>query len=191
MIRIDGPTLAELRQQAGLTQYELADRTGIPQARISRAELGRPIDDLTRMAAALGYDLALIPRDAGPAPRAANGRCTDPACPNAAIDNHAHLSQADGDELLRQIVAAMVEDFPAEDQVSASISTLAAETVPPVDLGTVWPENGTGGDIVHLIHDSDTTRCCYREVTELPAGELTTMNPDAVTCGLTPREEQP
>ena len=57
--------IVELRERRGLTQAELADRTGIDQADISRIERGaaNPTErTLGRIAEALGADLRLVER---------------------------------------------------------------------------------------------------------------------------------
>lgn len=46
-----------------------------------------------------------------------------------------------------------------------------------------WDAERKSWRVVHLIRDTDTTCCCSRDVADLPAGELTTLSPDAVTCG--------
>jgi ribosome-binding protein aMBF1 (putative translation factor) len=59
--------LAELREKQGLTQLELASRTGIPQSQISRIEHGSispTASTLARLADALGADLRLVERHA-------------------------------------------------------------------------------------------------------------------------------
>lgn len=60
-----GPALADLRRSNGTTQRQLAAAAGTRQTQISNFELGatRPnIESLIRLADALGYDLALVPR---------------------------------------------------------------------------------------------------------------------------------
>lgn len=71
MIRLDdlgnlGPQLADLRLLNRLSQRALAEVSNTRQSQISNFELSatRPnLDTLVRLAAALGYDLALIPRE--------------------------------------------------------------------------------------------------------------------------------
>jgi transcriptional regulator with XRE-family HTH domain len=61
--------LAELRRAwlaSGLTQQEIAGRTGIVRPNITRALNGKHMPTLKTLACvahALGYDLALIPRE--------------------------------------------------------------------------------------------------------------------------------
>ena len=64
--KLDGRALARARRRARLTQQQLADRIGVTNMAISLIELGknRPAHDtLARIADALGYDLALIPKE--------------------------------------------------------------------------------------------------------------------------------
>ena len=58
-------TLVEARREAGLSQRELARRSGVPQAAISRIEAGRVAprtSTLDRLLAACGHDLELVER---------------------------------------------------------------------------------------------------------------------------------
>lgn len=58
-----GGQISVLRKRRGLTQEQLAERTGIDQAEISRIErgAGNPTEDtLARIAQALGAELALV-----------------------------------------------------------------------------------------------------------------------------------
>ncbi len=60
-----GAEFSLLRQEAGLTQDELADRTGIDQAEISRIERGASNateDTLARIAQELDAEIALVRR---------------------------------------------------------------------------------------------------------------------------------
>jgi transcriptional regulator with XRE-family HTH domain len=60
-----GPLLGDLRRHGRTTQRQLAADSQCRQAQISNFEVGatRPnLDTLIRLAAALGYDLALVPR---------------------------------------------------------------------------------------------------------------------------------
>lgn len=63
-----GDRLRELRQEAGLTQFDLAIKAGVKPASLSRWESGKvkkvSHDALQKLAAALGVDAALL---AGPA----------------------------------------------------------------------------------------------------------------------------
>lgn len=57
--------LRRARRIAGLSQRELADRSGIAQPVIARIESGRSsprTDTLDRLLASCGFDLALVPR---------------------------------------------------------------------------------------------------------------------------------
>jgi ribosome-binding protein aMBF1 (putative translation factor) len=57
--------VVELREKHGLTQIQLAERTGIDQGDISRIERGSAMPNektLIRIADALGADLMLVPR---------------------------------------------------------------------------------------------------------------------------------
>ncbi|GAA1883365.1 helix-turn-helix transcriptional regulator [Paeniglutamicibacter psychrophenolicus] len=61
-----GQGLVAARELAGLTQPQLAQRSGVQQADISRIErgLGNPTrDTLIRLADALGMQLVLLPKD--------------------------------------------------------------------------------------------------------------------------------
>jgi transcriptional regulator with XRE-family HTH domain len=61
-----GIAVAFMRNIAGLTQRQLAARTGFNQAQIAAWEAGhgRPnVASLLRVADVLGYDLALVPRE--------------------------------------------------------------------------------------------------------------------------------
>jgi transcriptional regulator with XRE-family HTH domain len=58
-----GSRLRELRQKRGLTQVQLAERCGFPQARISELERGGRSPNLTtivRLAVALGCKLSAL-----------------------------------------------------------------------------------------------------------------------------------
>jgi DNA-binding XRE family transcriptional regulator len=58
--------LAERRLELGLTQGELAKRSGVPQSEISRIETGNgnpTVRTLAALAKILKADLAVIPRD--------------------------------------------------------------------------------------------------------------------------------
>jgi transcriptional regulator with XRE-family HTH domain len=58
-------SLRYCRRRAGLTQRELAERSGVPQSSIARIESGklRPrIDTLTRLIEACGMELQASPR---------------------------------------------------------------------------------------------------------------------------------
>jgi transcriptional regulator with XRE-family HTH domain len=61
-----GPALRRLREQgAGLTQVQVAERTGISQGRLSRYETGRKIPDLStleRLLLCYGTDLVGLDR---------------------------------------------------------------------------------------------------------------------------------
>jgi predicted transcriptional regulator len=53
------------RRRAGLTQRELAERSGVPQSSIARMESGKlkpRIDTLTRLIEACGMELQVSPR---------------------------------------------------------------------------------------------------------------------------------
>jgi transcriptional regulator with XRE-family HTH domain len=71
VIRISDPagfpaTARRLRHAAGLTQRELARKVGVTNMAISLIELGKSgttLHTLLNLADALGYDLALIPRE--------------------------------------------------------------------------------------------------------------------------------
>ena len=61
-----GDYLKTLREKRGLTQTELAGRSGVPQSEISRIERGsvHPTErTLVRLADALDADLVLVERD--------------------------------------------------------------------------------------------------------------------------------
>jgi ribosome-binding protein aMBF1 (putative translation factor) len=63
--------VVELREQQGLTQMQLAERTGIDQGDISRIERGSAMPNertLIRIANALNADLMLVPRVNGGEP---------------------------------------------------------------------------------------------------------------------------
>lgn len=63
-----GETLKRRRLEAGLTQYELAARTGIAQPNIARIEAGRyavRFDILARVADALGCRVDIVRKEAG------------------------------------------------------------------------------------------------------------------------------
>jgi transcriptional regulator with XRE-family HTH domain len=79
--------LIELRQKLGLTQQELADRTGIAQSEISRIERGaiHPTDTTwARLAAALGGEVRIVER-----PQAARSSTTSRRTAMAAVANGA------------------------------------------------------------------------------------------------------
>jgi transcriptional regulator with XRE-family HTH domain len=111
----------------GVSQREIAERIGCsrPTVRALLAGNRTAAIRLLDLADALGYDLALIPRDAEPDVR---------AMPNGAERPGEHWN------------ARLIREAAERAQVSASISTLAAEAAPPRDPGTVGPENGTGGE---------------------------------------------
>jgi transcriptional regulator with XRE-family HTH domain len=57
--------LVRARRRAGLTQRELAARTGVAQPAIARLEAGRVVprvDTLSRLLRACGWDLDVVPR---------------------------------------------------------------------------------------------------------------------------------
>lgn len=61
-----GHTIAFLRGLAGLTQLQLGAKAGFKQAQIAAWETGQNVPGvptLTRVMDALGYDIALIPRE--------------------------------------------------------------------------------------------------------------------------------
>lgn len=58
-----GKRIAQLRMEAGISQYKLADLTGISQGNIARIETGKystGIDILSKIGDALGYQLDFI-----------------------------------------------------------------------------------------------------------------------------------
>lgn len=60
-----GSILKRARKISGVSQRDLADRSGIAQPVIARIEAGRAsprADTLDRLLAACGFDLALVPR---------------------------------------------------------------------------------------------------------------------------------
>jgi DNA-binding XRE family transcriptional regulator len=71
VIRLDQPSdftpaLRRMRQDAALTQRDLGHNAGITHTTISlieRGSYGTTLHTLLRLAHALGYDLALIPRE--------------------------------------------------------------------------------------------------------------------------------
>ena len=75
-----GMRLAALRKDAGLSQYELADYVGVPQANIAfweRSEKPPRSEVLPKMAEALGVtveDLLIVDAEKGVSRKAANGR---------------------------------------------------------------------------------------------------------------------
>lgn len=61
-----GPALGDIRKLLGLTQVALAADAGLWPSQISQWEAGQTHPDLVslaKLAAGLGYDLALIPRE--------------------------------------------------------------------------------------------------------------------------------
>lgn len=50
-------------------------------------------------------------------------RCTDPHCPAVEIENHAHMTQAEQDELVHLVVKAMTEDLPADGDATTREDT--------------------------------------------------------------------
>lgn len=64
-IRI-GKRIAQLRKEAGLTQAQLSELTGIAPGNIPRIELGRystGVDLLSKIGDALGYQLDFLPKN--------------------------------------------------------------------------------------------------------------------------------
>ena len=61
---VSGAQLAEIRQQLGLTQVQLAEATGLSQARISQIESGDAVglDTLRAYVAGLGGHLDIVAR---------------------------------------------------------------------------------------------------------------------------------
>lgn len=58
-----GQRIAQLRKEQGMTQAELAERTGIQRAHITRIEAGRysvGIDLLDKIAVALGMEVDFV-----------------------------------------------------------------------------------------------------------------------------------
>ena len=61
-----GKRIAQLRMEAGISQYKLADLTGISQGNIARIETGKystGIDILSKIGDALGYELDFVRHD--------------------------------------------------------------------------------------------------------------------------------
>jgi transcriptional regulator with XRE-family HTH domain len=78
-----GPLIREARLRAGLTQTELADRTGRERSVIARWEQGSvspSIDNLLAVINACGYELplVLVPRDTSRDERLEEGRLLSP-----------------------------------------------------------------------------------------------------------------
>ncbi len=64
LAEVSGTQLAELRRQAGLTQVQLADATGLTQARISQIEHGKDVslDILRAYITGLGGQVEIVAR---------------------------------------------------------------------------------------------------------------------------------
>ena len=63
-----GKRISRLRMEAGISQYKLADLTGISQGNIARIESGKystGIDLLSKIGDALGYELDFVRHDTG------------------------------------------------------------------------------------------------------------------------------
>jgi transcriptional regulator with XRE-family HTH domain len=78
-----GPLIREARLRAGLTQQELADRTGRERSVIARWEQGAvspSIDNLLAVVHACGFELplVLVPRDTSRDERLEEGRLLSP-----------------------------------------------------------------------------------------------------------------
>jgi transcriptional regulator with XRE-family HTH domain len=78
-----GPLIREARLRAGLTQQELAERTGRERSVIARWEQGAvapSIDNLLAVVHACGFDLplVLVPRDTSRKERLEEGRRLSP-----------------------------------------------------------------------------------------------------------------
>ena len=61
-----GKRISRLRMEAGISQYKLADLTGISQGNIARIESGKysaGIDLLPKIGDALGYELDFVRHD--------------------------------------------------------------------------------------------------------------------------------
>lgn len=61
-----GKRISRLRMEAGISQYKLADLTGISQGNIARIESGKystGIDLLSKIGDALGYELDFVRHD--------------------------------------------------------------------------------------------------------------------------------
>lgn len=60
-----GKRIAQIRMEAGISQYKLSDLTGLDQGNIARIEMGRystGIDVLSRIGDALKYQLDFVPK---------------------------------------------------------------------------------------------------------------------------------
>lgn len=70
VVRLEEPAsamgaLRTIRRNAGVTGYQLGPRAGLDQSHIARLEMGYShpsLPTLFRLAHALGYDVALVPR---------------------------------------------------------------------------------------------------------------------------------
>lgn len=61
-----GRRIAEVREEAGITQLELSERTGLQQSNLARVESGRystRLDTLAVIADALGRKVELVKKD--------------------------------------------------------------------------------------------------------------------------------
>lgn len=61
-----GRRIAEVREEAGMTQLELSERTGLQQSNLARVESGRystRLDTLAVIADALGRKVELVKKD--------------------------------------------------------------------------------------------------------------------------------
>ena len=59
-----GRSLADARNEAGLTQHDVAETLGVPRGTIVRLEQGQPVSTVIAMKAirVVGRDVALVPR---------------------------------------------------------------------------------------------------------------------------------
>lgn len=60
-----GKRIAQLRMEAGISQYKLAELTGLVPGNIARIETGKystGIDILSKIGDALGYQLDFVPK---------------------------------------------------------------------------------------------------------------------------------
>lgn len=129
-----GQQLLDARTRKGFSQRTLAERTGVPQAHISKIEQGRVdirITSLVELARALDLDVRLLPRQALPAVegavRAVEGEASDGA------ESRALATLAEQERTLEQIRAA----YPNLAAVQKLLPTIRELKLLPYDTETL------------------------------------------------------
>lgn len=162
-----GEKLRAARERKGLSQRALAQRTGVPQAHISKIEQGRVdirLSSLAELARALDLDVQLLPRQALPAVQGAV-RAVESETGNAAES---------------RALAALTEQERTLEQIS---------TLHP-DLASVRKLLPTIKDLKLLPLDPETVRAVQRAISPEQLAKLRQAAAGVDTAQLTKQIEQ-